>query len=198
MPCWPGSRFLSLTRTSGPISSNGITTETAVLIHEGRQFVFVPGRKRVTLGWNSGIDGLDENALEDIHSSFESVLDPLKLWRRKLERNAGSYDGEQLAYIRNQVAELEQNPPEEISEDIKQFYSFSGIVSYINENTSLVRTVDMAPMIVECDLNEVGLVHIGKVNRRTNEHDLLPGDFDKVKVLLSTPGPLRRFITRDS
>ncbi|MFD0715570.1 hypothetical protein ACFQ0N_26980 [Paenibacillus sp. GCM10027626] len=167
-------------------SSNGITTETVLLVHEGRQFVFVPGRQRVTLGWNNGIDGLDENALDDIRCSFDSVLDPLKLWRRELEMAEAADDGEQVAFIRNQMAKLKKNPPNEMSEDVKQFYSFPGIVSYINENTSPVRTVDIAPMIVECDLNEVGLVHIGKVNRQTNEHDLSPEDFDKVKEYIFT------------
>jgi len=167
-------------------SSNGMTTETAVLVHEGRQFVFVPGRKGVTLGWNSGVDGLDENALDDIRSSFDAVLDPLKLWRRELEIAQAAGDDEQAAFIRKQVAKLEKNPPKEKSEDVKQFYSFPGIVSYINEYTSPVRTVDMAPMIVECDLNEVGLVHIGKVDRQTNEHDLSPEDFDKVKDCIFT------------
>lgn len=81
---------------------------------------------------------------------------------------------------------MEKNPPKEKSEDVKQFYSFPGIIRYINEHTSPVRTVDMAPMIVECDLNEVGLVHIGKVNRQTNEHDLSPENFDKVKEYIFT------------
>lgn len=161
-------------------SLNDIATETVVLNYEGRPFVFVPGRKQVTLGWNNGIDGLEESVLNEIESGFESVLDPLNWWKKQLE-TVNEEDDEYAAYVRDQVAQLDQFPPEEADEDTKQFFSIPGIVNYINENTSPVRIVDIAPMIAECDFNEVGLVHLGSVNRETNEHDLSPDHFEMVK-----------------
>ncbi|MCY9589077.1 hypothetical protein PC41400_26340 [Paenibacillus chitinolyticus] len=164
-------------------SLNGVTTETIVLNCEGRSFVFVPGCKRAILGWDRGIEGLYESALEDIASSFESVLDPLTWWRRQLALAVDAQDGN-LPYFEEQVMELEQNPPEKPDDDLKAFYSFQGLETYVNENTSPVRTADLPPMIVERGLSEAGLIHLGQVNRRTNEHWVTSEHFDRVKDYL--------------
>jgi len=164
-------------------SMNGVANETAVLDWRGRRFVFVPGRKRVVLGWDSGIEGLDESTRKDIEFGFESVLDPLTWWRKQLA-NAKAANDENAAYFEEQVAELEANPPEEPDDELKAFYSYKGLEAYINENTSPVRTVDLQPMISECELNEVGLIHAGQVDRRTREHQVKPEYFDRVKDYL--------------
>ncbi|MFU1796274.1 hypothetical protein ACM1RC_20620 [Paenibacillus azoreducens] len=167
-------------------SLNGITTETAVLNYAGRSFVFVPGRKQAVLGWDSGIEGLEESALEIIAFSFESVLDPLNWWKKQLALAADAKDDVNLSYFEERVTELEHYPPAEPNDEMKAFYSFSGLEKYIDENTSPVRIVDLQPMIIERELNEVGLVHLGQVNRRTNEHQVPPDDLDHVKDYLFT------------
>lgn len=164
-------------------SLNGIVNETAVLDWMGRSFVFIPGRKRVVLGWDSGIEGLDESARKNIEFGFESVLDPLTWWKKQLA-DAKAVEDENVSYFEAQVAELEANPREEPEDELKAFYSYKGLEAYINENTSPVRTVDLPPMISECELNEVGLIHVGQVDRRMKEHRVKPGYFDRVKACL--------------
>ncbi len=166
-------------------SLNGVITETAVLNRDGCSFVFVPGCKQVTLGWESGIEGLEASALEDMSSSFKSVLDPLTWWRKQLALAVDAQD-ENLPYFEEQVMELEQNPPEQPDDELKAFYSFQGLETYVNENTSPVRVVDLPPVIVECGLSEAGLVHVGQVNRRTNEHWVTPEHLDRIMDYLYT------------
>lgn len=137
----------------------------------------------MVLGWDSGIQGLDKSARKEIEFGFKSVLDPLTWWKKQLA-DARAAEDESVFYFEEQVAELEANPREEPGDELKAFYSYKGLEAYINENASPVRTVDLPPMISERELNEVGLIHVGQVDRRTKEHRVKPGYFDWVKDYL--------------
>ncbi|RJX39858.1 hypothetical protein D3P09_10715 [Paenibacillus pinisoli] len=114
-------------------SAYGVESETALLDWQGRKFVFVPGRKSVMLGWDSGIDSMKEGTRREIGDGFEEV---------------------------------------------------DGLNDYINKHTSPIRTVDIPPMIVECELNEVGLVPVGYVDRGKGEHQVEEDYLEQVEDYL--------------
>ena len=53
-------------------SGNGMERETWLLEYEGSQFVFVAGRKHVTLGWNTDQCPLGEGVLKGLQEEFEA------------------------------------------------------------------------------------------------------------------------------
>ena len=54
------------------VSGNGMERETWLLEYEGSQFVFVAGRKHVTLGWNTDQCPLGEGVLKGLQEEFEA------------------------------------------------------------------------------------------------------------------------------
>ena len=60
-----GFQFVKTVKTG----TNGAERETWLLEYEGSQFIFVPGRKHVTLGWGTDKCPLGEGVLEG-HTAF--------------------------------------------------------------------------------------------------------------------------------
>ena len=52
--------------------TDGAERETWLLEYEGSQFIFVPGRKNVTLGWDTGRCPLGDGVLEGLLKEFSS------------------------------------------------------------------------------------------------------------------------------
>ncbi|MFF2885875.1 hypothetical protein [Paenibacillus sp. NPDC057967] len=164
-------------------SAHGVMSETALLDWKGRKFVFVPGKKSVVLGWDGGIDGMDERTRQEIDDGFEEVLDPLSWWRKQLA-DAKASNSEHVDEFERRVAELEAEAVAEPASELQAFYSMEGLNAYINEHTSPVRTADLPPMIVECELNEVGLVPVGYVDRGKREHQIEDDFLEQVENYL--------------
>lgn len=164
-------------------SAHGVESETALLEWQGRKFVFVPGRKSVILGWNSGIDSMDEGTRREIGDGFEEVVDPLTWWRKQLAE-AKAFNQEYVDEYERRVAELEAEPATEPDERLLAFYSMDGLNAYINEHTSPIRTADIPPMIVECALNEVGLLPVGYVDRGKGVHQVEEDYLEQVEDYL--------------
>ena len=52
--------------------TDGAERETWLLEYEGSQFIFVPGRKNVTLGWDTDRCPLGDGVLEGLRKEFSS------------------------------------------------------------------------------------------------------------------------------
>lgn len=63
-----GFQFVKTIKTG----TNGAERETWLLEYEGSQFIFVPGRKNVTLGWDTGRCPLGDGVLEGLLKEFSS------------------------------------------------------------------------------------------------------------------------------
>ena len=63
-----GFQFVKTIKTG----TDGAERETWLLEYEGSQFIFVPGRKNVTLGWDTDKCPLGEGVLEGLQKEFSS------------------------------------------------------------------------------------------------------------------------------
>ena len=61
-------RFVKTVKTG----ANGAERETWLLEYEGSRFIFVPGRKNVTLGWDTDKCPLGDGVLEGLQEEFSS------------------------------------------------------------------------------------------------------------------------------
>ena len=78
---------------------NGVERETWLLDYEGAQFVFVPGQKQVTLGWDTGTCPLGPGVLEGLRKEFSLGHD--YYYMDMMEDLKGEYQ--------EQIAEAEQD-----------------------------------------------------------------------------------------
>ena len=98
-----------------------------------KQFVFVPGRKNVTLGWNSKSCALSEKTIAFMKGYLKEELQyELEMWNDAIN-DEGLTEEEREDY--------KNNKPEE--KNIEDW------IKYIDSVMSPVRNVDIAPMIVE-------------------------------------------------
>lgn len=63
-----GFQFVKTVKTG----TNGAERETWLLEYESSQFIFVPGRKHVTLGWDTDKCPLGDGVLEGLQKEFSS------------------------------------------------------------------------------------------------------------------------------
>ncbi len=125
-------RFVKTVKTG----ANGAERETWLLEYEGSRFIFVPGRKNVTLGWDTDKCPLGDGVLEGLQEEFSS--------------GHGYYYEEEL---RSELAEELESWNEDIEE--KGYASWEGFLAKWNEHLSQclspLRAADIGDMIVEVD-----------------------------------------------
>ena len=79
--------------------AKGAGQETWLLEYEGSQFIFVPGRKNVTLGWDTGKCPLGDGVLEGLREEFSSGHE--YYYEEEMENLKGDYQ--------EQIDEAEEN-----------------------------------------------------------------------------------------
>ncbi|MCI8558514.1 MAG: hypothetical protein HFI19_12300, partial [Lachnospiraceae bacterium] len=83
-----GFQFVKTIKTS----TDGAERETWLLEYEGSQFIFVPGRKNVTLGWDTGRCPLGDGVLEGLQKEFSSGHE--YYYEEEMENLKGDYQGQ--------------------------------------------------------------------------------------------------------
>lgn len=119
-----------------------------------RDFIYVPGKKDVTLGWDTAQCPLSPAILEEFHRYYEDeqnrnlkeVLEDIDSYKRKLE-------GELSEKERGKWEQALQWAEEELSEEKEKIQSWEDyrkeLLADLDACTSLLRTVDIPPMLVE-------------------------------------------------
>lgn len=137
-------------------SMNGIQTETILLDYKGSVFVYVPGQKNVTLGWNPDTCELGENilnALKKYHTEDQKYIEEVSQdiqadydEQLKQAREKGDYQTEET---------LKQNLKEDLEcyeEQKCTFEEFKDIWDrHLRSVLSPIRKADISSMIVEVD-----------------------------------------------
>ena len=90
-----GFQFVKTVKTG----TNGAERETWLLEYESSQFIFVPGRKHVTLGWDTDQCPLGEGVLEGLQKEFSSGHE--YYYEEEMENLKGDYQ--------EQIEEAEEN-----------------------------------------------------------------------------------------
>ena len=153
-----GFQFVKTVKTG----TNGAERETWLLEYEGSQFIFVPGRKHVTLGWDTDQCPLGEGVLEGLQKEFssgheyyyEEELEGLKGdYQEQIDEAEENGDSVKADELRSELAEELRSWNEEIEE--KGYASWEGFLAKWNEHLSRclspLRTVNIGDMIVEVD-----------------------------------------------
>ena len=142
--------------------TNGAERETWLLEYESSQFIFVPGRKHVTLGWDTDQCPLGEGVLEGLQKEFssgheyyyEEELEGLKGdYQEQIDEAEENGDSVKADELRSELAEELRSWNEDIEE--KGYASWEGFLAKWNEHLSRclspLRTADIGDMIVEVD-----------------------------------------------
>lgn len=153
-----GFQFVKTIKTG----TNGAELETWLLEYEGCQFIFVPGRKHVTLGWDTDQCPLGEGVLEGLQKEFssgheyyyEEELEGLKGdYQEQIDEAEENGDSVKADELRSELAEELRSWNEDIEE--KGYASWEGFLAKWNEHLSRclspLRTADIGDMIVEVD-----------------------------------------------
>ncbi len=153
-----GFQFVKTVKTG----TNGAERETWLLEYEGSQFIFVPGRKHVTLGWDTDQCPLGEGVLEGLQKEFssgheyyyEEELEGLKgEYQEQIDEAEENGDSVKADELRSELAEELKSWNEDIEE--KGYASWEGFLAKWNEHLSQclspLRTADIRDMIVEVD-----------------------------------------------
>ena len=153
-----GFQFVKTVKTG----TNGAERETWLLEYEGCQFIFVPGRKHVTLGWDTDQCPLGEGVLEGLQKEFssgheyyyEEELEGLKGdYQEQIDEAEENGDSVKADELRSELAEELRSWNEDIEE--KGYASWEGFLAKWNEHLSQclspLRTADIRDMIVEVD-----------------------------------------------
>ena len=153
-----GFQFVKTIKTG----TNGAERETWLLEYEGSQFIFVPGRKHVTLGWDTDQCPLGEGVLEGLQKEFssgheyyyEEELEGLKGdYQEQIDEAEENGDSGKADELRSELAEELKSWNEDIEE--KGYASWEGFLAKWNEHLSQclspLRTADIRDMIVEVD-----------------------------------------------
>ena len=153
-----GFQFVKTVKTG----TNGAERETWLLEYEGSQFIFVPGRKHVTLGWDTDQCPLGEGVLEGLQKEFssgheyyyEEELEGLKGdYQEQIDEAEENGDSGKADELRSELAEELKSWNEDIEE--KGYASWEGFLAKWNEHLSRrlspLRTADIRDMIVEVD-----------------------------------------------
>ena len=153
-----GFQFVKTVKTG----TNGAERETCLLEYEGSQFIFVPGRKHVTLGWDTDKCPLGDGVLEGLQKEFssgheyyyEEELEGLKGdYQEQIDEAEENGDSVKADELRSELAEELRSWNEDIEE--KGYASWEGFLAKWNEHLSRclspLRTADIGDMIVEVD-----------------------------------------------
>ena len=153
-----GFQFVKTVKTG----TNGAERETWLLEYEGSQFIFVPGRKHVTLGWDTDKCPLGDGVLEGLQKEFssgheyyyEEELEGLKGdYQEQIDEAEENGDSVKADELRSELAEELRSWNEDIEE--KGYASWEGFLAKWNEHLSRclspLRTADIGDMIVEVD-----------------------------------------------
>lgn len=153
-----GFQFVKTVKTG----TNGAERETWLLEYESSQFIFVPGRKHVTLGWDTDQCPLGEGVLEGLQKEFssgheyyyEEELEGLKGdYQEQIDEAEENGDSVKADELRSELAEELRSWNEDIEE--KGYASWEGFLAKWNEHLSRclspLRTADIGDMIVEVD-----------------------------------------------
>ena len=153
-----GFQFVKTIKTG----TNGAERETWLLEYEGSQFIFVPGQKNVTLGWDTDKCLLGGGVLEGLQKEFssgheyyyEEELEGLKGdYQEQIDEAEENGDSGKADELRSELAEELKSWNEDIEE--KGYASWEGFLAKWNEHLSRclspLRTADIEDMIVEVD-----------------------------------------------
>ena len=153
-----GFQFVKTVKTG----TNGAERETWLLEYEGSQFIFVPGQKNVTLGWDTDKCLLGGGVLEGLQKEFssgheyyyEEELEGLKGdYQEQIDEAEENGDSVKADELRSELAEELKSWNEDIEE--KGYASWEGFLAKWNEHLSQclspLRTADIRDMIVEVD-----------------------------------------------
>ena len=153
-----GFQFVKTIKTG----TNGAERETWLLEYEGSQFIFVPGQKNVTLGWDTDKCLLGDGVLEGLQKEFssgheyyyEEELEGLKGdYQEQIDEAEENGDSGKADELRSELAEELRSWNEDIEE--KGYASWEGFLAKWNEHLSQclspLRTADIRDMIVEVD-----------------------------------------------
>ena len=153
-----GFQFVKTVKTG----TNGAERETWLLEYEGSQFIFVPGQKNVTLGWDTDKCLLGGGVLEGLQKEFssgheyyyEEELEGLKGdYQEQIDEAEENGDSGKADELRSELAEELKSWNEDIEE--KGYASWEGFLAKWNEHLSQclspLRTADIRDMIVEVD-----------------------------------------------
>ena len=153
-----GFQFVKTIKTG----TNGAERETWLLEYEGSQFIFVPGQKNVTLGWDTDKCLLGDGVLEGLQKEFssgheyyyEEELEGLKGdYQEQIDEAEENGDSGKADELRSERAEELKSWNEDIEE--KGYASWEGFLAKWNEHLSQclspLRTADIRDMIVEVD-----------------------------------------------
>mgnify|MGYP002509038596 FL=1 len=140
---------------------NGTERETWLLEYEGSQFIFVPGQKHVTLGWDTDRCPLGDGVLEGLrkefalgHRHYQKEMEDMKAYYErqiiKAETNGDAVKGDRLR--REQEEDL-KNLEEEMKEG--GYESWGDFMrkwkEHLSRCLSPLRTADIGDLIVEVD-----------------------------------------------
>lgn len=153
-----GFQFVKTIRTS----MNGIEGETWLLEYEGSQFVYVAGRKNVTLGWDTEKCPLGDGVLAGLRKDFakgheyyyEDELYTMKAdYEEQIEEAEEKGDSGKADELRAELAEEIKNFEEDMEEkgysDWERFFAkWNGQLA---KCLSPLRTADIGDMLVETD-----------------------------------------------
>lgn len=153
-----GFQFVKTIKTG----TNGAELETWLLEYEGSQFIFVPGQKNVTLGWDTDKCPLGDGVLEGLQKEFssgheyyyEEELEGLKGdYQEQIDEAEENGDSGKADELRSELAEELKSWNDDIEE--KGYASWEGFLAKWNEHLSRclspLRTADIRDMIVEVD-----------------------------------------------
>lgn len=153
-----GFQFVKTIKTG----TNGAERVTWLLEYEGSQFIFVPGQKNVTLGWDTDKCLLGDGVLEGLQKEFssgheyyyEEELEGLKGdYQEQIDEAEENGDSGKADELRSELAEELKSWNEDIEE--KGYASWEGFLAKWNEHLSQclspLRTADIRDMIVEVD-----------------------------------------------
>ena len=150
-------RFIKPIKTTG----NGVEGETWLLEYEDSQFIFVPGKKGVTLGWDTGKCPLGSGVLEGLqkefalgHEYYQGRLEELESnYQKEIAQAAEAGDQAKADKLRAQLAKGLEGQRETMTEG--GYTSWEDFLSKWNEHLarclSPLRTADIGDMLVEVD-----------------------------------------------
>lgn len=112
----------------------GISLYTAIFIHEESEFVFIPGRKNVYLGWSKNSCSLSSSELNFYRGPVNDIL----IKHAAEQTNMSAQD------IINKKTQIKDNYKKPVT-DIEKNH----IYNFLESNTSYYRTANINPMLVE-------------------------------------------------
>jgi len=144
-------------------SQNSMTIETVVMVYENdenKEFVFVPGMEDVMLGWdencelnNSIIQDLKEDKIQEIEYYTSEYEEIKKEYEENIKKSKKHGDKEKVKSLTEEMEEELENYEDYFNVNLDEY--IEEFKNTIINSSSPVRNVNISPMIVERDLNDV-------------------------------------------